>query len=60
MLAAKYSLFAPVLVACLGLIVEVASVLDGNVVALLRLVRAVSLLQHLACDTHGGVDMWKV
>ena len=59
-LAAEYSLFAPVVIAGLGLIVEVAGILDGDFVALLRLVRAVALLQYLACDTHDGLDMRNV
>lgn len=59
-LAAKYSLFAPMVVACLGLIVQVAGVLDGDLIALLRLVRTVALLQYLACDTHDEVDLWDV
>ena len=60
MVFAKYSLLAPVVVARLSLIVEIAGILDGDLIALLRLVGAIALLQHLSCDTHDDVDICNV
>ena len=47
-----YVLLALVVVARLALVVKVAGVLHGDVVALLRLVDAIALLNDLLGDTH--------
>ena len=49
----KHILFAPeIIFGALGLVVEVASVLDGDLIPFLGLVGAVALVDNLPSDAH--------
>ena len=51
-------LASEIIFGALGLVVEIASVLDGDLIPLLGLVGAVALVDNLPSDTHcaGGTD----